>query len=177
MDIVAQRHGSELSDHWPVSARITIGAPGVDTQQLPKPRKWQLLRGDSFCVDSSYSGAGREEEPEEREKRTSRRSASTLHTAGSSGTFANRGLGRGRRAKLNPNMAPGERARLAQETGYKERLLVTGRSRGRHSTRMSRGHVTDDFSDDEEKRRWDNEAEPSEAAAEADDSGESEKDA
>ncbi|PHJ25159.1 endonuclease exonuclease phosphatase family protein [Cystoisospora suis] len=177
MDIVAQRHGSELSDHWPVSARITIGAPSVDPQQLPKPRKWQLLRGNSFCVDSSYSGAGREEDPEEREKRTSRRSASTLRTAGSSGSFANRGLGRGRRAKLNPNMAPGERARLAQETGYKERLIVSGRSRARHSTQMSRGRVTDDSSDDEEKKRWDNEEDPSEAAAEANDSDESEEDA
>ncbi|OEH76050.1 endonuclease exonuclease phosphatase domain-containing protein [Cyclospora cayetanensis] len=57
MDIVAQRYGEELSDHWPLSARLCLGRPKIRPEALPCPRKEQLLRGDSLCIDSSYAGA------------------------------------------------------------------------------------------------------------------------
>ncbi|KAL8269873.1 hypothetical protein Esti_006205 [Eimeria stiedai] len=63
MDIVAQRYGEELSDHWPLSARICIGPPKVKLERLPCPRKEQLLRGASLCLDSSYGGASRAGQP------------------------------------------------------------------------------------------------------------------
>lgn len=59
MDIVAQRYGEEVSDHWPLSARICLGQPGVKPEALPCPRKNQLLRGASLCIDSSYAGASK----------------------------------------------------------------------------------------------------------------------
>lgn len=59
MDIIAQRYGQELSDHWPLSARICLGRPAVRPEDLPLPRKEQLQRGASLCIDSSYAGASK----------------------------------------------------------------------------------------------------------------------
>ncbi|KAL8445664.1 hypothetical protein Emag_005043 [Eimeria magna] len=58
-----ERYGEELSDHWPLSARICIGPPKVELKTLPCPRKEQLLRGSSLCLDSSYGGASRAAQP------------------------------------------------------------------------------------------------------------------
>ncbi|KAL8435117.1 hypothetical protein Efla_006338 [Eimeria flavescens] len=63
MDIVAQRYGQELSDHWPLSARICLGPPGVKPEALPCPRKEQLIRGASLCIDSSYGAAAKAAKP------------------------------------------------------------------------------------------------------------------
>nr|CEL69859.1 TPA: endonuclease/exonuclease/phosphatase domain-containing protein, putative [Neospora caninum Liverpool] len=156
MDIVAQRQGFELSDHWPLSARITIGAPSVEADSLPKPRKWQLLRGDSFCVNSSYSGAGR--------------SDSKVPTTDRNFKGADQSRQRRVTAMRDFEIGPADRARLVQEFGYKGRLTV-GRQRPTHAAgqrpsttapsewkaRTVAGTVTTEEtveSDEEEKQRW-----------------------
>ncbi|ESS34988.1 endonuclease/exonuclease/phosphatase family protein [Toxoplasma gondii ARI] len=144
MDIVAQRQDFELSDHWPLSARITIGAPSIDAKSLPKPRKWQLLRGDSFCVDSSYSGA-------------SRYDSKTLTT---DRNVADHSKQRRLTVLRDSKFGPADRARFAQEFGYKGRLTVR-RQRPAHAPGQVAATAPSDMmaeetieSDEEEKLRW-----------------------
>ncbi|PFH34158.1 endonuclease/exonuclease/phosphatase family protein [Besnoitia besnoiti] len=156
MDIVAQKQGSELSDHWPLSARITVGAPTIEVEQLPRPRKWQLLRGDSFCFDSSYVGASTEGE--------------SANLADHSTTAENRWRRRHVTSLRDEHMSPVERAHHVQKVGYKERFSIgtqnkhrarqqrlrTERTRGSTTTTARITTIPDEVveSDDEEKRRW-----------------------
>lgn len=57
MDIIPQKYGTEISDHWPVTARLCLGVPPVKRRHLPRPRRDQLLRGQSLCLDCSYAAA------------------------------------------------------------------------------------------------------------------------
>lgn len=57
MDIIPQKYGTEISDHWPLTARLCLGVSPVRKKNLPRPRRDQLLRGHSLCLDSSYAAA------------------------------------------------------------------------------------------------------------------------